>query len=174
MPNPISPRSILRLQAEREWLALGARHGKTVHVLRLGGIYGPGQNALENVRAGTARRIVKPGQVFNRIHVEDIARAIAASFAHAEGGVCNVADNEPAPPQDVVAFAAHLLGMPPPPEQDFATAAALTMSAMARSFYSENKRVANQRLRHALGVDLAYPTYREGILALSRELAPPA
>ena len=170
VPKPISPRSILRLRAESDWLALGAAHGKTVHVLRLGGIYGPGQNALENVRAGTARRIIKPGQVFNRIHVEDIARAIAASFAHTEGGACNVTDNEPAPPQDVVAFAAHVLGMPPPPELEFATTA---MSAMARSFYGENKRVANQRLRNVLGVELAYPTYREGILALAQELAPP-
>ena len=170
VPKPISPRSILRLQAERDWLALGTALGKTVHVLRLGGIYGPGQNALENMRAGTARRIVKPGQVFNRIHVEDIARAIAASFDHAQGGVCNVTDNEPTPPQDVVAFAAHVLGMPPPPELEFATTA---MSAMARSFYGENKRVANQRLRNVLGVELAYPTYREGILALAQELAPP-
>ena len=165
--SPQSARSITRLQAERDWQALGEASGKAVHILRLAGIYGPGQNALVNLRNGTARRIVKPGQVFNRIHVEDIARAIAACFARKAGGVWNVTDNEPAPPQDVVAYAAQLLGMVPPPELDFATTG---LSPMARSFYSENKRVANRRLVETLGVTLAFPTYREGMQALAQEM----
>ena len=167
LPVPRSARSIERLKTENDWLALGSESGKAVHILRLAGIYGPGQNALENLRAGTARRLIKPGQVFNRIHVEDIARAIAAAFRHPVGGVWNVGDDEPAPPQDVIAFAAGLLGLPVPPGQDFATA---ELSAMARSFYSENKRVSNKRLREVLGVELAYPTYREGIGALAGEM----
>lgn len=162
-PKPGSPRSLARVRAEEGWLALGREHGKSVHILRLAGIYGPGQNALENLAHGQARRIRKPGQVFNRIHVEDIARAIAAAFAHPAGGIWNVADNEPAPPQDVIAYAARLLGVEPPPEVDFSQA---EMTPMARSFYSENKRVSNRRLVEDLGVELAYPTYREGLKAL--------
>ena len=164
VPAPRSARSIGRLKTENDWLKLGRDSGKAVHILRLAGIYGPGQNALENVRAGTARRLIKPGQVFNRIHVEDIARAIAAAFRYSGGGVWNVGDNEPAAPQDVIAYAAGLLGLPVPPGQDFDTA---ELTPMARSFYSENKRVSNQRLREVLGVELAYPNYREGIAALA-------
>jgi nucleoside-diphosphate-sugar epimerase len=162
--NPTNPRSQQRLEAERGWLALGAHSRKAVQVFRLAGIYGPGRNALTNVRDGTARRIVKPGQVFNRIHVADIAKALLASIERPRpGGVYNVADDEPAPPQDVVAYAAELLGVPAPPETPFAEAA---LSAMAASFYAENKRASNRLLKTELGVDLAYPTYREGLRAL--------
>lgn len=163
-PQPRSARSIGRLKAEESWQKLGRNKNCATHILRLAGIYGPQQNALENLRAGTARRINKPGQVFNRIHVEDIASAVAASICHPQGGIWNVSDDEPAPPQDVIAYAAGLLGMEAPPELDFERA---EMTAMARSFYSENKRVSNRRLREMLGVKLAYPTYREGILALA-------
>jgi nucleoside-diphosphate-sugar epimerase len=163
-PRPTSERSVQRVAAEEGWLALGARSGKAVAVLRLAGIYGPGQNALVNLRQGTAKRLVKPGQVFNRIHVADIARATEAALDHPHAGpIYNVTDDEPAPPQDVVAYAATLMGVAPPPESDFATA---ELSAMARSFYSENKRVSNARMREELGVSLAFPTYREGIRAL--------
>ena len=162
-PAPTSPRTRARVAAEQGWLALH----RNVHVLRLAGIYGPGRNALVNLREGTARRIAKPGQVFNRIHVEDIARAIAAALEHRDGGVWNVADSEPAPPQEVIAHAAALLGMPPPPEVPFGEA---EMTPMARSFYAENKRVSNRRLLEQLGVTLAYPTYREGLAALAREM----
>ena len=137
---------------------------KTVHVLRLSGIYGPGRNTLVNLAEGKAHRYVKAGQVFNRIHVEDIARACAALVAY-EGpsDVWNVTDDEPAPPQDVVVYAAEMMGVSPPPEQDFETA---DLSPMARSFYGENKRCANRKIKERLGVELAYPTYREGIAAL--------
>ena len=129
------------------------------------GIYGPGRNAIANLRDGTARRIVKPGQVFNRIHVDDIARAIAASMSadHA-GGVFNVCDDEPAPPQDVVTCAAEIIDITPPPEIPFEQA---TLSPMAASFWTSSKRVSNRKLRQELGVDLAYPTYREGLAALA-------
>ena len=163
--HPGSARNQARLGVERQWLALGAETGKAVHVLRLAGIYGPGQNVLQKLRDGTAQRIVNPGQVFNRIHVADIARAIAAAFAHGgEGGICNVADDEPTPPQDVMLFGAGLLGIAPPPQLDFSSA---DLSPMARSFYGENKRVRNTRLKQQLGVSLAYPTYREGLRALA-------
>ena len=157
-----NPRTVARARVEREWLALGARSGKAVHVLRLAGIYGPGQNQLEKLKRGAAQRVVKKGQVFNRIHVEDIARAIDAALAQGGGGVWNVSDNEPAPPQDVIVFAAGLLGIEPPPEIAFDTA---ELSPMARSFYGDNKRVSNASMRDALGVELAYPTYREGLRA---------
>jgi nucleoside-diphosphate-sugar epimerase len=164
-PKPGSKRSIARLAAEAAWRRLGAENGKAVAVLRLAGIYGPGRNALATVADGTARRIVKPGQVFNRIHVTDIAQAIDACFAQAAAGVFNLADDEPAPPQDVIAFAAELMGQPPPPEIPFDDARA-SMSAMAQSFYGENRRVRNDKLKQTLGVRLAYPTYREGLRAL--------
>ena len=161
VPRPVNERSRERLAAEEAWQALAARTGKILHILRLAGIYGPGQNALVQLRAGTARRIVKPGQVFNRIHVEDIARAITAARATAlESAVWNVSDDEPAPAQDVVAYAAALLGIEPPPEIDFDAA---DLSPMARSFYGESKRVANAALKQRLGVELAFPTYREGL-----------
>ena len=155
-------RNVARAKVEQDWLALGARTGKNVHVLRLAGIYGPGQNQLEKLKRGVAQRVVKKDQVFNRIHVEDIARAIDGALAHGTGGAWNVADDEPAPPQDVIVFAASLLGMVPPPEIDFDTA---ELSPMARSFYGDNKRVSNARMRGVLGVQLAFPTYREGLRA---------
>ena len=163
--RPKSARSVERLAAERAWLALGERSGKAVAVFRLAGIYGPGRGPFFKVRAGTAQRIVKPGQVMNRIHVDDIAAVLEASLDRPRpGAIYNVADDEPAPPGDVVAFAADLAGVPPPPEVDFATA---DLSPMARSFYGENKRVLNGRVRDELGVRLAYPTYREGLRAVA-------
>lgn len=161
--TPIDPtlaRADRRARAEAAWLGSGL----PVHVFRLAGIYGPGRNALANLREGSARRIVKPGQVFSRIHVDDIATVLETSMASPRPGrVYNVCDDEPAPPQDVVAHAAGLLGLEPPPEQPYETA---DLSAMARTFYKDNRRVRNERIRRELGVELAYPTYREGLTAL--------
>lgn len=161
--TPIEPtlaRADRRARAEAGWLASGL----PVHVFRLAGIYGPGRNAFVNLKDGTARRIVKPGQVFSRIHVEDIANVLEASIRRPRpAAVYNVCDDEPAPPQDVVAYAADLLGVAPPPEQPYATA---ELSPMARTFYQDNRRVRNERIRRELGVRLAYPTYREGLRAL--------
>jgi nucleoside-diphosphate-sugar epimerase len=167
-PHPSAGRRQTRLAAELEWRAAGAKAGAAVSVLRLAGIYGPDRNALANVLDGSARRIVKPGQVFNRIHVADIAQAIEAAFAQRASGVYNVADDEPSPPQDVTGFAANLLGMPPPPQLAFEDAQA-TLSPMARSFYGENRRIRNQKLKTELGVTLRYPTYRDGLRALLKD-----
>lgn len=157
---PSSPRAVARVAAERGWLASGL----PVHLFRLAGIYGPGRNPIRDLLDGTARRIVKPGQVFSRIHVEDIATVLEASIAAPNPGrAYNVCDDEPAPPQDVVAFAAELLGVPAPPALPFATA---ELSPMARSFYMDNRRVRNARIKTELGVGLAYPSYREGLRAL--------
>jgi nucleoside-diphosphate-sugar epimerase len=168
--TPVAPtqaRSQARAEAERAWLAFGAAHGKAAQVFRLAGIYGPGRNQLAQLAAGTARRIVKPGQVFNRIHVADIAAVIEASLARPRAGaIYNVADDEPAPPQDVVSFAAELCGVPPPPRIAFETA---ELPPMGRSFYRENKRVRNSLIRNELGVVLQYPSYREGLRALRAE-----
>ena len=162
---PDNARLRARVGAEDAWRALGARAGKDVFILRLAGIYGPGQNALVNLREGHARRIVKKDQVFNRIHVDDIAQAIAAALTtNLSGRIVNVTDDEPAPPQDVIAYAAGRMGVAPPPEIPFETA---QMSPMAASFWSSSKRVSNQALRRDLGVRLKYPTYREGIAALA-------
>lgn len=172
-PKPVSDRSRGRLQAEERWQRLGEEGRLPVAILRLSGIYGPGRNALANLAEGTARRIVKPGQVFNRIHVDDIAAAVDLCFARGAAGIFNVTDDEPAPPQDVVAFAASLMGVAPPPEIPFESA---DLSAMARSFYGENKRVANGKSKRELGLAYAYPTYREGLRALweaDRWRAPP-
>ena len=163
--TPISERSRVRLAAEQEWQALGQRAGKPVAVFRLSGIYGPGQNALMQVARGSARRIDKPDQVFNRIHVEDIAQAIDAAFTQRADGIFNVTDDEPTPQGVPVAFAADLLGMAPPPEMPFAEAAK-SMSPMALSFYAESKRVRNDKLKRELGVRLRYPSYKEGLRAL--------
>ena len=149
-----------RIDAEDAWRAVA---GNRTTILRIAGIYGPGRNALENLKAGKAHRIVKPGQVFNRIHADDITAAIAAAFEHPQTGIWNLCDDEPAPPQDVVTFAASLMGMTPPPEQNFDDA---EMSPMARSFYASNNRISNARLKRELGVKLAFPTYREGLTAL--------
>jgi dTDP-4-dehydrorhamnose reductase len=163
-PTPLSERSRTRVQAERAWAAIGKDKEKNVHILRLAGIYGPGRNALVNLSKGTAKRIVKPEQVFNRIHVDDIAGAIAAALAYqGRNEVWNVSDDEPAPPQNVVTFAAELMGIEPPPEQTLEEA---DITPLARSFYAENKRAANAKLKHDFAMDLIYPTYREGLAAL--------
>jgi nucleoside-diphosphate-sugar epimerase len=164
-PDPGTERGRRRLQAERDWAALAARSGLKLHVFRLPGIYGPGRSALDRVRAGSARRIVKPGHLTNRMHVEDIAATLTASIGRPRpGAVYALADDEPAPPQDVIAFAAALLGIDPPPEQPFATAG---LSGMAAGFYAEAKRVRNARIKAELAVRLTYPTYREGLQALA-------
>jgi nucleoside-diphosphate-sugar epimerase len=168
--NPGSPRSQRRLAAELAWLALPTGPKPLIGVFRLSGIYGVGRSAIDNLRDGSARRIVKPGQVFNRIHVDDIARVLEAAMARQRASaVYNVTDDEPAPPQDVVAFAADLLGVPTPPDLPFATAA---LSPMARSFYSENKRVRNVRVKQELGITLAYASYREGMMAIAHPRQP--
>lgn len=160
--KPVSERSRERVEAEDAWLEHGARQGIPVSVLRLAGIYGPGRNAFRNLAEGTARRIIKPNQVFNRIRVEDIGAATAFLAQRGMGGVFNVTDDEPAPPQDVVAEAARLMGVEPPPEIPFEKA---EMSPMARSFYGENKRVSNARLRNA-GFEFAFPNYRVSLAQL--------
>jgi len=161
--TPIEPtlaRADRRARAEAAWLASGL----PVHIFRLAGIYGPGRNAFVNLRQGTARRIVKPGQVFSRIYVEDIATVLEASIARPRpGAIYNVCDDELAPPDQVVAHAAKLMGVEPPPAQDYATA---ELSPMARTFYRDNRRVRNDRIKAELGVRLAYPNYREGLAAL--------
>jgi len=162
--RPSSERSQRRLEAEEAWLDLGQRTQKRVQIFRLGGIYGPGRSAFDSLRGGTARRIVKPGQVFNRVHVEDIASVLAAAIGgRGRHAVYNVTDDDPSPPQDVVARAAELLGEPPPPEVPFETA---ELSAMARTFYAENRRVRNERIKDDLGVRLSFPSYREGLQAI--------
>jgi nucleoside-diphosphate-sugar epimerase len=163
--RPLTERSLRRAEAEQAWLDLGVRTGRRVEVFRLAGIYGPGRSVIDNLRAGTARSIVKPGQVFNRIHVDDIARVLAAAIDKDTGHrVFNVSDDEPAPPEDVVAYGAELLGLPTPPTATFEAAG---LSGMAASFWSECKRVRNHRIRRDLGVELLYPTYREGLRALA-------
>ena len=162
--SPSTERGVRRAAAEANWLDLHARHGLPVHLFRLAGIYGPGRNQLETVRKGTAKRIVKPGQVFSRIHVDDITGILTASIKHPNPGAAyNLCDDQAAPPQDVVAFAAELLGTEPPPEIDFESA---DLSPMARSFYAESKRVSNARVKSELGYDFIYPNYREGLRAL--------
>jgi nucleoside-diphosphate-sugar epimerase len=161
-PQATLDRARMRVAAEQAWTDTARGN---VAILRLAGIYGPGRNALVTLRAGTARRIIKPGQVFNRIHVDDIASAIMAAVHHQDGGTWNLCDDEPAAPQDVITYAAQLMGIAPPAEEAFATA---EMSAMARSFYSSSARVSNVKLKRDLGVTLAYPTDRHGLDALWR------
>ena len=163
-PLPASERSLARLQAEKSWAAISSGSSKKVFILRLAGIYGPGRNALQSLKAGTARRVVKRGHVSNRIHVEDISRAIEAAINHkGEGGIFNVSDDAPAPPQDVIMYAAMLMGVDPPPEQDLGSA---DLTPLARSFYAENKRVSNRKLKDEFGLRLSFPTYRVGLEAL--------
>ncbi len=158
---PTTRRGEKRVEAEAAW---GHVAHLPLHVFRLAGIYGPGRGPFEKVRSGEARRIVKPGQVFSRIHVDDIAAVLHASIERPNpGAVYNVCDDDPAPPQDVLAYAAELLGVPVPPEVPFDEA---DMSPMARSFYAESKRVANDRMKAELGVELAYPDYRSGLRSL--------
>ncbi|WP_288949926.1 SDR family oxidoreductase [uncultured Paracoccus sp.] len=163
---PTTQRGRERVAAEEGWQQLAARHGLPLHIFRLAGIYGPGRGPFAKVRQGTARRIIKPGQVFSRIHAEDIAQVLLASIkAPRPGAIYNVCDDDPAPPETVIGHAAELLGLPLPPAEDFATAG---MSPMARSFYAENKRVSNNRIKTELGVTLRYPDYRAGLAALAR------
>jgi nucleoside-diphosphate-sugar epimerase len=167
-PHPVSERSRERLAAEEAWLALGRRSRKAVQIFRLAGIYGPGRSPLDRLLDRTATRIVKPGQVFNRIHVEDIAAVLVASLDRPRpGAIYNVADEVPAPPQDVISYAAELAGIPPPPEVPFEAA---DLTPMGRSFYAENKRTAARLIHEELGVTLTYPTYREGLAALAADL----
>jgi len=168
VPRAGSARLERRLAAEAGLQAFGRDQGIPVAVLRLAGIYGPGRNVLRQVARGEARRIDKPDQVFNRIHVDDIAGAIRAAVAHRFDGIVNVTDDLPAPPGDPIAFAAELLGVAPPPAVPFAEAAR-EMSPMALTFWASNKRVRNGVLTHTLGVKLLYPTYREGLSALHAE-----
>ncbi len=157
-------RGEMRVEAEAAWRALAERSGLALHIFRLAGIYGPGRGPFEKVKDGTARRIIKPGQVFSRCHVEDIAQVLHASILRPNPGAAyNVCDDDPAPPEDVLAHAAQLLGVPAPPEVPFETA---EMTPMSRSFYAESKRVRNDRIKDELGVVLRYPTYREGLAAL--------
>ncbi|MBV8392649.1 MAG: SDR family oxidoreductase [Alphaproteobacteria bacterium] len=168
-PTPTQPRSIERLNTERAWQALGRETGAAVDIFRLPGIYGPGRSALDQVRAGTAKRIDKPGQVFSRVHVADIANAVLAAMTRPNAGggaVFNVVDDLPVSSIEVTEFACTLLGLPVPPLARWEQISP-TMSAMARSFYAENRRVKNARLKRDLGVTLLYPTYREGLTAIS-------
>ena len=165
LAQPDTARARHRLLAERRWQELGAQSGALVAILRLAGIYGPGRNALVQIESGDARRILKPGQVFNRIHVSDIAQAIDAAFTRKAAGIFNIADDEPGPPEDPIVFAAKLLGREPPPPIAFADAAP-SMSPMALSFWQECRQVRNDKLKRELGVTLLYPTYREGLRAL--------
>ncbi len=161
---PTGERGRRRVAAEAAWLALGGAAGVAVQVFRLAAIYGPGRSALDSLRAGRARRIDKPGQVFSRIHVDDLARVLEASMARPNPGrVYNVCDDEAAPPAEVIAHAAELLGQEPPPLIPFETA---ELGDLARSFYRDNKRVSNRRIKEELGVRLAHPTYRDGLRAL--------
>ena len=162
--SPATTRGHHRVKAEQQWMGLHTAHGLPVHIFRLAGIYGPNRGPFAKVRNGTARRIIKQNQVFSRIHVEDIAQTIAASIAKPNAGqIYNVCDNDPAPPQDVIGYAATLLGLPLPPALDFKTAA---LTPMARSFYAESKKVSNARIKGELGVKLVYPDYKSGLQAL--------
>lgn len=158
--TPATPRGQARVAAETAWGALGL----PVHIFRLAGIYGPGRGPFEKVRDGTARRIIKPGQVFSRIHVDDIAQVLAASMQHPRpGSVYNLCDDDPAPPEDVIAHAAELLGLPLPPAIPYDQA---DLTPMARSFYAESKRVRNDRIKSDLGITLLHSTYRQGLASL--------
>lgn len=168
--TPLTPgttRGHQRVAAEAGWQALAAVQGLPLHIFRLAGIYGPGRGPFRKVQDGTAQRIVKPGQYFSRIHVEDIAQVLGASINRPEpGAIYNVCDDDPSPPQDVLTHAAALLGVDLPPVVPIDEA---RMTPMARSFYAESKRVRNDRMKRELGVQLAYPTYREGLAALLAE-----
>ncbi len=162
--TPSTTRGQRRVAAEAEWQSIP---GLPLHIFRLAGIYGPGRGPFEKVRQGTARRIVKPGQVFSRIHVDDIAQVLEASIDHPRpGAVYNLCDDDPAPPEDVIAHAADLLGLPVPGAIPFDEA---EMTPMARSFYAESKRVSNRRIKEELGVRLLHPDYRSGLRALLAE-----
>ena len=156
---PTTTRGAARVQAEADWAALGL----PLHVFRLAGIYGPGRGPFEKVRDGTARRIHKAGQVFSRIHVDDIANVLHAALLRPNPGIYNLCDDDPASPEDILGLAAEMLGLPPPPIVPYEQA---EMTPMARSFYAENKRVRNDRIKSVLGVKLDFPTYHEGLAAI--------
>lgn len=163
-PKPNSARTEARVRAEQAWFEFGEEIGVPVHVFRLAGIYGPGRSVFDKLEAGTARRINKDGQVFSRVHVEDIAGVLEASMERPRAGaIYNVADDEPAAPGDVVAHAAEMIGIEPPPEIDFEEA---DLSPMARSFYQGSRRIGNALIKSELGVRLRYPTFREGLVSL--------
>ncbi len=170
--TPLTPRTKrgqLRVEAEAAWQKLAAETGLPLHIFRLAGIYGPGRGPFAKVRSGTARRIIKKNQIFSRIHVEDIAQVLEASIKRPRAGaIYNLCDNVPAPPEDVIGYAAELLGLPLPPAVDFETA---EMTPMARSFYAESKKVRNDLIKTELGVTLLYPDYQSGLKALLEEEA---
>lgn len=164
--KPALDRAKRRVAAEQAWLSLYREHGLPVHVFRLAGIYGPGRNAIRSVRDGSARRIDRPGQLFGRIHVSDIANVLEASIARpAPNAIYNVCDDEPAAPSDVTAYACGLLGIEPPPLIPFEEAAK-TMSPMGQTFWADNRKVSNRKIRDELCVELAYPDYRAGLRAI--------
>ncbi len=165
--RPATLRGQERVAAEQAWQHLAREHGLALHIFRLAGIYGPGRGPFAKLRSGSARRIVKPGQIFSRIHVRDIAQVLLASLDRpSPGRVYNVCDDTPAPPEDIIAHAAKILRLPLPPLEDFATA---EMTPMARSFYSESKRVSTRRIRDELGVNLISPESRAGLAAPAQD-----
>ena len=167
--NPSSPRSQRRVDAEAQWMSLFVENGIPIHVFRLAGIYGPGRSAFDQIRRGQAKRIYKPGHVFSRIHIDDIANILAASIARPSPGTTyNVCDKEPAPPAEVTAYACGLLGVDPPEVEDFETAKQ-QMTPMGLSFWTDNRRVSNRRIREDLGVQLAHPDYRSGLQAVLKD-----
>jgi nucleoside-diphosphate-sugar epimerase len=163
---PRNERSDRRVLAEQAWRDYARERGVPLAILRLAGIYGPGRSTFDKLADGTARRVVKPGQVFNRIHVDDIGRVTALAAAARLDGTFNLADDEPAPPQDLVTYAAGLMGVEPPPEVPYERA---EFTPMQRSFYADNKRVSNAAIKKALGIELLYPTYREGLAAIYKK-----
>jgi nucleoside-diphosphate-sugar epimerase len=167
--EPATRRGVARLAAEEAWSSFCGRRTLSLDIFRLAGIYGPGRTPFAKIESGEARRIIKPGHVSNRIHVDDIARTVTAAMLQPgpEGGarLFNVADDEPAPPQDVILYAAQLIGARPPPEIGFEDAG---LSPVARSFYAGSKRIQNGKIKRELGIKLEYPTYREGLRALAR------
>ena len=165
--NPATRRGQLRVHAEAEWQTFATKTSLTLQIFRLAGIYGPGRGPFEKVRNGTARCIIKPDQVFSRIHVDDIAQTLAASMVRPNpGGIYNLCDDDPAPPQDVIGYAAELLDLPVPPSIPWAKA---NLTPMARSFYAESKKVRNDRIKTELGINLKYPDYRSGLQALLKQ-----
>lgn len=160
---PLSPRNLrsgVRASAEEEWIDYARGRGVPLCILRLAGIYGPGRSSFDKLADATARRVIKPGQVFNRIHVADIARVTLLAAERRLAGNFNLGDDEPCPPQDLITYAAEKMGVEPPAEVDFETA---EMTPMARSFYRDNKRVSNKAIKAALGIELLYPNYRAGL-----------
>ena len=166
---PRNERSDRRVMAEEAWRGYARDRGVPLAILRLAGIYGPGRSTFDKLRDGTARRIVKPGQVFNRIHADDIGRVTILAAEQRLEGTFNLADDEPAPPQDLVAYAAALMGVVPPPEVPYDTA---DLTPMQRSFYADNKRVSNCAIKTALGIELLFPDYRSGLDSIWKGEAP--